>query len=54
MGRSLPHADSYGQIECGQPASHVWFHIQIKAMMWGDMQKKRNVTGDTNMQDRNT
>lgn len=47
-------ADSYGQIECGQPVSHVWFRIQIKAMMWGDMQKKINVTCDTNVQHRNT
>jgi hypothetical protein len=47
-------ADLNGQIECGQPVSHVWFHIQIKAMIWGNMQKKSNVTGDTNMQHRNT
>jgi len=46
-------ADSYGQIECGQPVSHVCFHTQIKAVMWGDKQKKINVTGDTNMQHRN-
>ena len=46
--------DSYGQIECGQPVSHACFHIQTKAMMWGDMQKKINVAGDTNMQHRNT
>ena len=22
-------ADSYGQIECGQPVSHVFFHIFV-------------------------
>jgi hypothetical protein len=46
-------ADSYDEIERGQPVSHVCLHIQIKAMMWGDVRKK-SVTGDTNMQQRNT
>jgi hypothetical protein len=47
-------AYSYGQIECGQPVSLVCFHTQIEAMVWGDKQKKINVTIDTNMQHRNT
>jgi hypothetical protein len=48
-------ADSCGRIECGQHVSQRVFSFSyIKAMMWSDMQKKRNVTGDSNMQHRNT
>jgi hypothetical protein len=32
----------------------VCFCIHIKAVMWSDMQKERNVTGDSNLQHRNT